>query len=230
MRQAAVEKRIFVSVVTFLGDWRKMLTDVKRLGLSDISLFLTAAGYRERQTLYRQLQTTSVRRIPHVHTRHDMAEAELDFLVQRYHTQAFTLHYQYIPSIIRSKHRKKFFIENNDGRHRVQHMETLRQLGGACIDVSHLEEYRRLSPRYYAMSREMVDRYRVGCNHVSAVRANGESWHRARSAKELTYVVNIPRRYFSPYICFELANSIPEQLRFKKHITKLLATAWTTKP
>lgn len=226
MTKAQIKKRIYPSVVTFMGDWRTMIADVRRLELTDISLFLTGIGYRERRELYKLLDVTDVRRIPHVHARHDMREAEYDWLVERFGTKAFTLHFQHIKSVIKSKHRKKIFIENNDKKHRIRNVAEVAKVGGVCIDLSHYEEFQRRSPKLHETTVEAVKRYKIGCNHLSAVQPSGKSWHYAKSASELDYVATIPKKYFSRYINIELANSIPEQLRFREYIANLLFKVW----
>ena len=93
MTEAEISKRIYPSVVTFIGDWRKMVKDVSRLQLREISLFLTGVGFRQRQQIYRELEKIKITSIPHVHARHDMKAEEFDYLVSRYKTKVFTIHY-----------------------------------------------------------------------------------------------------------------------------------------
>jgi len=226
MKQLSGNRRLYPSVVTYLGDWRQMVNDVGRLKLTDISLFLTGARFSERQQLYVALEKTAVRNIPHIHVRSDMKETELDYLIKRYSTKAFTTHFQYLKYFAKSKHKKILFIENNDGPHRIKNLNTLASYGGACIDLSHLEQFRRRQPDYYTLTAKTVKRYKVGCNHLSAVVKNGKSRHYATSYQELTYVAGIEKKYFSRYICLELANSIPEQLIFCNKLTQLLEKAW----
>ncbi|MFA6215177.1 MAG: hypothetical protein WC768_01245 [Patescibacteria group bacterium] len=229
MTEKEILKRIYPSVVTCYADWRLMVKAVDRLGLEDISLFLTKAGFRERQGIYQALQKTKVKRIPHVHIRHDFREAELDFLVKTFKSKVFTTHCQYFKSFAKSKHRKKIFIENNNGQHRIKDLKVLGQAGGACIDLAHLEEFRLTAKNYYEISERAARTYKVGCNHLSAVLPGGKSWHRASKASDLAYVANIPKFYFSRYINLELTNPIPEQLKFRKYLAKLLAKQWNKK-
>lgn len=229
MIEQEILKRIYPSVVTFASDWRKQVKDIKRLRLKEISLFLTAVGTRERQQIYQALEKTSVQRIPHVHARHDMLEEELDFLVARYKTKVFTIHCGYYKFFKNSKYKKKFFIENNMGQTRIKNLNDLKKGGGICIDLSHLEHFRTRSLRDYKMAQVAAKKYKIGCNHLSAVKPNGLSWHHARNTTELDYIRSIPKHYFSRYINLELSNSIPEQLKFKKYIAKLLAKQWNKK-
>lgn len=230
MKESEILKRIYPSIVTFYGDWRQMVADVKRLGLKEISLFLTGAAPKERKEIYKALLKTKVEKIPHVHIRHDFKESELDFLVATYKSQVFTTHYQYFKkNFANSKYKKNIFIENNNGRHRIRDFKVLNQAGGACIDLSHLEEFRLKAPGYYKVSNQIAKNYQVGCNHLSAVLPSGKSWHHAKSVADLAYVGSIPKFYFSRFINLELKNSIPEQIKFKKYLAKLLAKQWNKK-
>ena len=229
MTESEILKRIFVSVTTYEGDWQKQVGEVKKLKLTEIGLFLTDAQKLERKKIYKALEQTSVKYIPHVHIRHDMSEAELDYLVNNYKSKVFTIHYQYIDSFKNSKYKKQIFVENNWRHSRIKRISRLLKVGGACIDLSHYEQFRLTDPKYLKMSQTAAKNFKVGCNHLSAVLKNGESWHKAKNFDELRYVADIPKKYFSKYICLELTNPISEQLKYKKQIAKLLAKTWTKK-
>ncbi len=229
MKESEILKRIYPSVVTYKGDWQKMIRDVSRLKLKEISLFLTGATILERKKIYQALLASLVKIIPHVHIRHDFKETEFDFLVSQYKTRVFTTHSQYFKRFARLKHRRKIFIESNDGRHQIKKLSVLKQVGGVCIDLAHLEQFRLGQPVEYKISCQAAKKYKVGCNHVSAVLSNGKSWHHVEKLSQLDYLKGIPLYFFSPYINLELRNSIVEQLRFKKYIAKILAKQWNKK-
>jgi len=221
-----IEKMLFPSVVTFLGDWKKMLADADKFELKEISLFLTGVGIRERRKLYSELEKTGINRIHHVHARHDMRSEEYEFFLKKYKTKAFTLHYQFLKTVYGKKYAKNIFVENNNGQHRVKKMSDLEKAGGVCIDLSHYMQFKNHEKRYEVMTVQMADNFIVGCNHMSAVRKNGYSWHYAKNKNELNYVKNIPRKFFSDNINIELANPIRQQLEFRKHVAKLLSAVW----
>ncbi|MBU1164099.1 hypothetical protein KKA15_00880 [Patescibacteria group bacterium] len=229
MKESDILKIIYPSVVTWLGDWEKSIADVKRLKLKEISLFLTGAKINERKRIYQALENTLVNSIPHVHIRQEESEDELDYFVKNYKTKAFTLHYQYIDFFKNSKHKKKIYIENNWKKHKIEKLSKLNQVGGVCIDLSHHEQFRLTEKECYVMSQKSAENFKIGCNHLSAVRKDGESWHEAKNLDELKYVINIPKKYFSKYICLELVNPISQQIKFKKEIAKLLSKAWQKK-
>jgi len=230
MTEAQILKRIYPSIVTFGGDWRKMLKEVSDLKLTEISLFLTCANKTERQEIYKALKKTKVKKIPHIHARHDMTQDEFDYLVKTYNTKAFTVHYQYYLKYLKGfKHQDKFFIENNGYGADIKNLSVLKQVGGVCIDLSHLEHHRRhiyQHKKKYETAVKAASTYKVGCNHLSAVLPNGLSHHKVKNFSELEYVKNIPKHFFSPYINLELGNSIKQQLIFKKKLAKLLVKSW----
>jgi hypothetical protein len=182
---------------------------------------------KERKEIFQALAKTAVRRIPHVHLRHDMTESEINFLVSRYQTKVFTVHYQhFLKFFTKSEFRRQMFIENNMGPSRIINPATLKKVGGSCIDLSHLAHFSRRLKKHYKMSQKVAGNYPIGCNHLSAVLPNGLSWHRVLKISDLDYLKEIDQKYFSKYICLELANSIKEQLEFGKYIAKMLAKSW----
>jgi hypothetical protein len=79
------------------------------------------------------------------------------------------------------------------------------------------------------VSEEAIKKFKVGCNHLSAVKPDNTNRHRADKLSELDYVKNIGRKCFSSYINLEVTNSIKDQLRFRKYLAKILAKTWNKK-
>jgi len=226
MTKAEILKRVYPSVTTFAADWRKMVREVKRYKLEKISLFLTCVDYAERQKIYRELEKTPVQEIPHVHLRHDMRERELDYLVRRYKTQVFTAHFQYYKCYAASKHLKNIYLESNRGPGLIKNLRPFKKVGGVCADLSHLFMFKKFDPDAKTMADKAIAVSRVGINHVSAILPDGRSWHQVKNIHELDYLAELPKKYFSRYICIELRNSVKEQLKFKKYIGGLLFKTW----
>jgi len=219
-----LEKRILPSVVTFAGDWRQMIKEVRRLNLSVISLFVTTVEPEERQEIYQALLKTKVKLIPHVYIRHDMLESEMDFLAKKYKTSCFSVHYQFLKNFEASKHLAEMFIETNEHESRIKSRRPLNRAGGLCIDLSHLDTYRQKDKHYYNYCLDLARQYHVGCNHLSAGNFNGLASHLVNQLTDLNYLLDMPSYCFSNYICFELGNPIKDQLQFKKYLVKLLST------
>lgn len=226
MTEQDILKRIYPSIVTFASDWRKQAAEVKKLELKEISLFLTDTDFGERRQIYQALEKTKVKKIPHIHLRHGMKESELDYLAGRYQTEVFVIHFQYFKDFKNSKHKKRLFIESNRGPGLIKSLKPFAEIGGICLDLSHLAMFEKTNPEAFKMAVLTAKKYPVGGNHLSAIKPDGKSWHYADKVSDLDYVKNIPRKYFSRCINLELGNSIKEQLEFKKYVAKILARAW----
>jgi len=181
MTEKEILKRIYPSVVTFGGDWRKMIADVKNLKLEEISLFLTVSNQRIRKEIFTALKKTSVKNIYHVHLRDDMLESEIDYLVKNFNTKTFTIHFQYIKLFENSKYSKRIFIENNSGPHRIKNIKDISKVGGLCIDLSHYTDLKNRNPDIHQDTIKARKIYKVGCNHLSAVLPNGRSIHHVKN-------------------------------------------------
>lgn len=226
MNEKKILARLYPSVVTVRGDWKKMVNEVKDLKLKTISLFLTGAKYQERLEIYSALEKTAVKNIPHVHLRHDAKEAEIDYLVKRYHAKAFTIHYPAIKNFIKSKYKKQIFIENNWQTYSHDIFPKIKDFGGLCIDLSHLTIWEETKPGNLPTTRYAVEKYKVGCNHISAIKANGTCEHYLKNLSEVDYLTEIRPKYFSQYLNLELGNTIKEQIIIIKYIAKILAKTW----
>jgi hypothetical protein len=85
-----------------------------------------------------------------------------------------------------------------------------------------VQEERFTKEFQYIIKRKDTTRY-FGCNHV-----NGYSYerncdlHTVKSLEDFNYLMTLPKFLFSDLIGMETENSIKEQIKFKKHITRLL--------
>ncbi|MBN1778708.1 MAG: hypothetical protein JW816_00595 [Candidatus Buchananbacteria bacterium] len=218
-----LEKRILPSVVTFKADWRKVIKEVDKFGLSTISLFVTATTYHERQKIYKELVKTKIKTIPHIHINQDMQESEMDFLVKHYKAECFSVHYQFLSNFKRSKYFKKMFVETNEFESRIKSRRLLAATGGICVDLSHMDTYIAKDKNYYYYCLRLARQYYVGCNHLSAGQVDGIAPHVVKHLSDFDYLLKLPSYCFSKYICFELTNSIAQQLQFKQYLVKLLS-------
>jgi hypothetical protein len=218
------------------GRWESILRQIDRLGIKECALFLTGIhSAEERQQLYLALTRRAAKglRIPFVHARSDMAPSEYFFLRDVMGTQRFNLHptrelplAHKLPKEIRAI----TYIENT-----VSLLKSdLRGFAGICLDVSHLEDYRRQGrEEVYRLVCSLAKFFGVGASHVSAVRTtpyvfkNGSitfAPHKAEVLSDFDYIRNFPRSFFGKYVALELENSLREQLEIKKYIEE---TLWT---
>ncbi len=215
--------RILPSVTTS-RDWRDLIAEASRLGLTEVCFFPTLLGKEERQEAYGLLEKSTIKHIPFVHLRSDMSPAEIVYLNDKFGTEIFNIHptTEFPLQYDLGNWKKKIYIETVD-----QPLEEaeLEQFAGICADISHIERYRRDNLVYYESIRRLMTRYPVGCWHVSASRLDEsgktKAPHYFEELSDFDYVTNY-RDIIPPIIALELTNSLAEQLEAADYIEKLL--------
>ncbi|OQB06544.1 MAG: hypothetical protein BWY19_00131 [bacterium ADurb.Bin212] len=232
--------KIYLGLTTTNGsDWRGKTEEVNEFGLEEIALFPTVLEEKERQELYKLIEKSCLKSIPFVHLRHDMTEAEMDYLVEKWHTKVFNTHPR--PDSIQflldnPKFIDMIAIEN------VCHIEKyfLKALSLApriCLDLAHYQDKHVIQKRpEYKVVEKALRHYLVTCNHISAVKSEpfweentskeGGDWlyecHMATSLSDFDYVKNY-KSYLSNYCAIEISNTLKEQIKIKEHIERILA-------
>ncbi|RJR31066.1 hypothetical protein C4569_03445 [Candidatus Parcubacteria bacterium] len=229
MTENEILEIIYPSIVTYRGNWEQMISDVRKLKLEKVSLFLTATAKPDRSRIYRQLKSSCVKFIPHVHLMSEMTDEEMTYLIKNYNTRAFTTHQEFISDFIASVYRNKIFIENSFNSDEKALSEKIRLFKGICLDLAHFFEDSRKRPIFLKMTKQALKKYEIGCNHLSVILPDGESDHLAKKDENFNYLHKLPQSYFSRYICLELINPIAEQLEYKNKIAKLLSKTWKRK-
>ena len=217
------------------SDWRSKIKEVCDLNMEEVAVFPTCLNKEERKELYKLLEDSPVKKIPFVHLRGDMENDELEYFIENYETKVFNIHskreFPYPENYLRSK--KKIYIENV---YYPLDEEEIKNFSGVCIDFSHLENDRLLYKEKFEHNTRVVEKFPVGCNHISSIRKgihlDSESkydkgnirydFHYLKELSELDYLKNYPLKYFSHYAAIELENSIREQLEVKKYIENLI--------
>lgn len=230
-------KKVLLGLTTTSGsDWREKIKEINELGLKEVALFPTCLKYNERQELYSLLEKTSLKSIPHVHLRDDMAKEEVDYLAQRYQTKLFNLHpnrecFAYIARL--KNYKEQIFLENLGNKSILQIKENTGKVAGLCLDFSHWESGILNKKPNYSTFAEFVLKQKIGCCHVSAIYEKPKefdsgdglkphySCHKMEKLENLYYI----KKYldFLPeIISIELENSFKEQLEAKKYLEKLI--------
>lgn len=205
----------------------RFVREIREEGIEQIALFPTALDARQRQNLYRELEDSPIKRIPHVHLRNDIDDDEISYLVERFSTEVFNIHsfhstHPYHPQS--DRYIKQIYIENSGV---IPRSDELAIFGGLCIDFSHWENGRRMSQPEYLLFSQLVEQFPVGCCHVSAIHSTPTSpWnsyddHEFRDVSEFDYM-KAYLRYLPRWVSLELENSITEQLRVRAHLEKML--------
>lgn len=233
-----MKRKILVGLTTISGDeWKNKIKEIDKLGIKELALFPTCLNAKQRKELYKKLEKTGLKRIPHVHIRHDFESWELDYLVERFKTKAFNLH-PYLESMEiinkNKKHSHKIFVEN------LIDFKFFRQVaemcGGICLDVSHWEDYgKKQKMKCYNNFLGYLKTKKIGCNHISGIREkkylhfskkmdkeiSSYSYHSLKNLEELDYVKKY-KKYLSDIISIELENPFREQLEVKKYLEKII--------
>jgi len=225
------EKKIFASITTTRGsDWRARIKEINELGLKEIALFPTCLSPEERKEMYQLLEKSTIESVPLLHLRNDMPLEELDYFVKNYKTQVLCTHTQSEHPLIYDCSKYKNIISLENVYHTFDEKE-LKNFGGICLDLSHLENDGILHKERFEDTIKILKKYPILCNHISAIKKftfidkTGEiryDFHYLKDLSELDYLKKYPLNYFSPFIAIELENSIKEQLKVKDYLMKLL--------
>ncbi len=230
-KQNFSQRKVFVSITTTRGaNWSSQIRQADELGLKEAALFLSCLKQDERKKLYRLLEKSKIKSIPLVHLRTDMELWELDYFVENFNTKAFNIHSQTEYPLIYdySKYKNIIFLENI---HQYFNQEETKDWAGVCLDFTHLEDDRLLYKKRFVGDVEILEKYPIGCNHISAVSKDTRltekgfavySSHFLKNLSELDYLKKYPLKYFFPIIAIELENNIKEQLRARDYIIDLI--------
>lgn len=226
-------KEILPTITTTKPDyWREMINDVNKYDLKKIALFLTVTTPPLRQEIYQKLSEIKNLEIPFCHIRTDMANDELRLLKDHFGTQIFNIHplKDYPLDHNLGEYKKDVLIENLYPM--LPTVDELKQFGGICLDLSHLENTRLSMDSVYSEMVDLLDKFPIRANHISAVTKDlhfDETDHTYRydrhfydDLSQFDYLKNYPANYFSNYLAIEVANSIPEQLKAKAYIENLI--------
>lgn len=233
-------KKILLGLTTVSqGKWEDKVKEIDELRLKEVALFPTGLNISERKELYQLLEKTKLENIPHVHLRNDMEIFELDYLTSRFRTEVFNIHsensyYKFSKDYL--AYFKKIFVENTNGF--LPTKNDLKKYAGVCLDLSHWEAViignGETCPESLAL-RKIANKYKVGCNHISAVKPEKISFydrfsnekvycyddHWLGDFNELDYVKKY-KNYLADIISIELENPLKRQMEVKKYLEKIL--------
>ncbi len=213
------------------SDWRAKIKEIDGLNLQSAAVFPTCLNKEQRTELAALLEKTKLKKVPFLHIRGDMDITELDYWIKKYGAKVFNIHshkehpilYDYL------RYRKIIFIED---AYRFADEKELKNFGGMCLDFSHLENDRFFNQDRFNKYKELARKYKIGCNHISAVSKepylgdDGRLYyekHWLDDFSELDYLKQYPREYFSDFCAIELENSLSEQLKAIDYIMNLFS-------
>lgn len=219
-----LKNKIFLNITTSPNfSWQHKIWEADRLGIREISVFPEFIKIRERKKLYKALEKSKIKYIPHVHIRDDFEKWELDFFYKKYGTRIFNFHEHSFDDLHKWPGYAKYIYLEYNYDNRIPKLVRVKKIGGLCIDFSHFWASKYRDADEYDKTVSDLNKFKVGCNHL-----NGYSYklkrdlHYVSDLKQFDYLKEIPRKYFGNVISIEVNNSIVDQLRFKKYLIKLL--------
>lgn len=205
------------------------LDDMDRLSVRTIALFPTCFDAAARADLYRKLERKEGLRIPHVHLRSDCDGAEMEYLAERFGTEAFNIHpraSKHPFGEIPDRFKTLVFVENVET---APEAEEVAALGGVCPDYAHRENAGLFGRAdYCARVDALLRAYPIGCCHVSAIRVGTpNAWagqwdhHEYAELSDFDYLANYRGFFPKRWVSLELENSLEEQLAAAAYVADL---------
>lgn len=97
------------------------------------------------------------------------------------------------------------------------------EIGGFCIDLAHFKVVVTKQTKEYRYTLEEMGRVKIACNHLSGYSFNRKvDLHTVKSIRDFDYLKSLPSILFGQIIALEVFNPIKEQLKYQKHLRKLL--------
>ena len=220
-----LSKRILVSMTGHNAfQLISKLKEIKKYKIKKFALFLSRLKEPQRKKVYKALLSSNIKKIPIIHIRDDMSKKELLFLLKRFRPKYLTIHERSFTCLKKwqSLHKKLFLEMNTDNV--VPENVRVRKIGGFCIDLAHFKAAEKDMTKdfQFIIKRRKIKKY-FKCNHIGGYsQKRNKDLHFVKNLKQFSYLKTLPKFLFGKCIAIELDNPISEQLKFKKHIIKLL--------
>lgn len=200
------------------------IKDADKFNIEEAGLFLEILTLKERKKVYIELEKSKIKKIPLIHIRNDMKKWELKYLEKKYNPTYMTIHESTFKYLKKWKgYYKKLFLEMNYDN-KVKNYVNVEKIGGFCIDLSHFKSGEERWAKDFEYVLKNKDKKKLLCNHL-----NGYLWkkrkdlHRIRNKKDFNYLQTLPEFVFGQKIALEMYNPIKEQIKYKKHLIKMLS-------
>ncbi|MBR9706653.1 hypothetical protein GOV14_06480 [Candidatus Pacearchaeota archaeon] len=227
MKKGDFEKRIIVGITASPKNgkgWKRQIRDIYKYGITRAALFLEYISKADRVVLYKLLLHSPIKEIPLVHIRSDISKDEIEFFIKNFKSKYFTIHESDFKVLKKWKGvQKKLYLEMNFDD-AVSKSVKVERIGGFCVDLAHFKasSKERTKEYYHTLKYKNKKKY-FKCNHL-----NGYSRHQNRDLHTIwrrasfKYLKTLPEFVFGNVIAIEVENSIKQQIRFKKHLVKML--------
>lgn len=235
------KKRVLIGVTTSpYSNWEKKIRELDKYKIKEIAFFPTFLAQKQRKKAYSLLEKTGLQRIPHVHLRHDMDLWEIEYFIDKYKTKLFNTHPEKRGFNILKKFEKykdliyieNLFMPESNALFSEENLKK-KSIAGICLDFAHLERERILSKDEYQRKIGLVNKHKIGCNHISAIAPKPRiekifGWksydqHTYDDLSEFDYIKKYPLSYFANYISMELDNPLNELVKAKEYIENMIS-------
>lgn len=211
-------------------DWRSKLPSLSTFQIREIALYLNGIPLQTRREIYRELEKSSIVKIPYVQLPIDIVDSEIEYIVHKYSTTIFSLPAlpaAYAIAARRVNAPQAMLIENPGPEIKGAEFteESLGRPGikGICLDTATLEIDRIRRPKVYHSCLYALDHHPVVCSVISPV---STSWlsrfssnsRRLTSLTSLRYLTNLPPKYLHTTIALKLDNFFDEQIEIKQYL------------
>ena len=220
------EKRILLGITgTKSKDWQHKLNDLNKFKIQEAALFLERFNEAQRKRIYRALLDSSIKKIPLCHIKNDMEIEELVFLESKFKTKYFTIHESSFAFLKKwPGFQKKLYLEMDTNNY-VSQRVMVEKIGGFCVDLSHFKIALTNFTEEFDYTYFRKEKANFACNHLNGYwEEKNTDLHTVKSLKDFEYLKTLPKFVFGKVIALEMENSILQQLRFKKHLIKLLSS------
>ena len=226
------KREIYVSITTITNGWKKKISDINKLGIEKVALFLTGIDYNNipKDYFFNLIEKSCIKEVPFAHIYENTSAKDIEYLKKRFKTTVFNIHSEseFPQKYDLSKYKKEIYLETLF-KYPLNTAE-LNIYAGICIDISHMQIAKKDYPEVYKKNVEIINKYKCGCNHISSYKENGieeanrikDSSHYFTELSQFNYLLNYPNSYFSKVLALELENDIQDQIRAKEYIFNLL--------
>jgi len=204
-------------------DWDSKLKEINERNIDEVAIFLECFDQKERDNFYRLLLKSTVKSVPFVHLRDDTTKEEMKFFIDRFKTKYFNIHEEHFKKLDQWQgYWDKLYLEM-DFNDEVAKDVKVRQIGGFCVDLAHLKAAisRGTKEASYVFLRK--NESEIACNHLNGYDPlKMEDVHLIEDLGAFDYLTTLPKYAFGKIIALEVDNSIEEQIKFKKYLSRLL--------
>lgn len=204
-------------------DWADKLKEINARKIDEVAVFLASFDKKERDNFYRLLLKSTVKTIPFVHLREDVTKEEIKFFIDRFKTRYFNIHEDHFKKLDQWQgYWDKLYLEMNFDDEVAKDVK-VRKIGGFCVDLAHLKAAISRGTEEASFVFFRKKQAEIACNHLNGYAPLAmKDIHLVKDLNAFDYLTTLPKYAFGKIIALEVYNSIEEQIKFKKYLSRLL--------